>query len=145
MSPNGTFLKGNFRGLQHLGIPVANLQVSVDFYSRLGFESILSSRVDVPEEHDAILVAMMKQKEIIIELYQVTEIEQKELRSRHDGHVDHIAFDVADVDKAFLELRQADVEILQKEPMLLNFWDKGCKYFTIRGPDGEKLEFNQIL
>jgi lactoylglutathione lyase len=27
----------------------------------------------------------------------------------------------------------------------LAFWSKGCKYFNILGPDGERLEFNQIL
>jgi lactoylglutathione lyase len=27
----------------------------------------------------------------------------------------------------------------------LPFWKNGCKYFNITGPDGERLEFNQIL
>ena len=24
-------------------------------------------------------------------------------------------------------------------------WKNGCKYFNVLGPDGERLEFNQIL
>jgi lactoylglutathione lyase len=139
------FLQNNFKGFQHLGIPVTNLQLSVDFYSRLGFRRILVSHVDVPEVNDRILVAMMEQKGAVVELYQVTRNEIEELRSRKDGHIDHMAFDVADVEKAFAELTAAGFEIIEEKPVFLNFWDRGCKYFAIRGPDGEKLEFNQIL
>jgi len=52
---------------------------------------------------------------------------------------------VADVEKAFNELKAAGFTIIEEQPIFLNFWEKGCKYFAVRGPDGEKLEFNQIL
>ncbi|MCM4172300.1 VOC family protein [Arenibacter sp. TNZ] len=145
MSPRKTFLQGNFNGLQHLGLPVSNLKASLKFYESLGFKRVLDSHVDVPEENDTILVAMMEQKGVIIELYQVTKNDLLELKSRKDGHVDHIAFDVADVEKAFNELKAAGFTIIEEQPIFLNFWEKGCKYFAVRGPDGEKLEFNQIL
>lgn len=105
----------------------------------------MSSHVDIPTENDSILVAMMEQKGVIIELYQVTKNEMLELKSRKDGHVDHIAFDVADVEKAFKELSEAGFTIIEEKPVFLNFWENGCKYFAIRGLDGEKLEFNQII
>jgi catechol 2,3-dioxygenase-like lactoylglutathione lyase family enzyme len=140
-----TFLQGNFKGIQHLGIPVTNLEASVSFYTRLGFSRILASAVEVPEENDRILVAFMEQKGIVIELYQVTLQARKELITRSDGHVDHIAFDVADVEKAFKELKEAGFKMVEDKPVTLDFWERGCKYFAVRGPDGEKLEFNQIL
>lgn len=31
-------LEHNFKGIQHVGIPVTNLQKSVQFYNKLGFE-----------------------------------------------------------------------------------------------------------
>jgi len=136
-------LKGNFRGLQHLGIPVTNLDRSVGFYSRLGFAKIHSAHVD--ESSGQVLVAFMEQRGVIIELYQVTENEREMIRSRSDGHIDHIAFDVEDVEEAFQELSAAGFEMVEEKPVLLNFWKRGCKYFAVRGPDGEKLEFNQIL
>ena len=145
MSTDTPFLQGNFKGIQHLGIPVTDLETSVSFYSRLGFKRILASKVEVPEENDRILVAFMEQRGIVIELYQVTLQARKELITRRDGHVDHIAFDVEDVDKAFTQLKEADFEIIEDKPVLLDFWERGCKYFTVRGPGGEKLEFNQIL
>lgn len=145
MNEDPKYLKGNFKGLQHLGIPVSNLQNSVSFYTRLGFARIMASHVEVPEENDRIVVAMMEQNNVVIELYQVTKKEQEELRKRNDGHVDHIAFDVSDVDKAFLELKMNNFDMIEDKPVFLQFWESGCKYFTVRGPDGEKLEFNQIL
>ncbi len=140
-----TLLEGNFKGIQHLGVPVTNLETSVNFYVRLGFNRILSSVVEVPEENDRELVAFMEQKGIVIELYQVTLRARKELVTRKDGHVDHIAFDVADVEKAYADLKEANFDMVQDKPVFLNFWERGCKYFAIRGPDNEKLEFNQIL
>lgn len=145
MPKTAPFLQDNFNGLQHLGLPVSNLKASVEFYASLGFKRIMSSQVDVAEENDAILVAMMERQGVIIELYQVTQKDMIELRLRKDGHVDHIAFDVADVEKAFNELKEAGFTMVEDHPVFLNFWEKGCKYFAIRGPDGEKLEFNQIL
>jgi catechol 2,3-dioxygenase-like lactoylglutathione lyase family enzyme len=139
------YLKGNFKGLQHLGIPVTDILVSVDFYSKLGFTSVMSSKVDVAEEHDEILVAMIENHGVIIELYQVTKKQREALMQRSDGHVDHIAFDVADAGKAFDELKAAGLKIIDDKLNFLNFWKNGCKYFTILGPDNEKLEFNQIL
>jgi lactoylglutathione lyase len=143
MSVNPTFLRDNFKGLQHLGIPVTDLEQSVHFYTRLGFNRIHSAHVD--EIGGRVLVVFVEQNGVIIELYQVTEQEREEISTRTDGHIDHIAFDVADVEKAFRELKQAGFEMVEEEPVFLNFWDNGCKYFAIRGPDGEKLEFNQIL
>jgi lactoylglutathione lyase len=34
---------------------------------------------------------------------------------------------------------------MEDKPVFLPFWKKGCKYFNILDPDGERLEFNQIL
>lgn len=140
---NEILLKNNFNGLQHLGIPVTNLEQSVSFYTRLGFTRVLTSQV--PDPAGTIHVAMMKRDNVIVELYQLAGKELEELRSRSDGHIDHIAFDVKDIEKAFVELRVAGFKTIEEEPGSLNFWDKGCKYFAIRGPNGEKLEFNQIL
>jgi catechol 2,3-dioxygenase-like lactoylglutathione lyase family enzyme len=145
MKSETTFLQGNIKGLQHLGIPVTSLPASVAFYTRLGFSVIHNSHVDVPEENDRLEVAFIEHQGVVIELYQVTERNREAIASRPDGHIDHIAFDVKDVDKAFLELKQAGFDILEMNPVRLDFWERGCKYFTVRGPNGEKLEFNQIL
>ena len=136
-------LNGNLGGIQHLGVPVTNLESSVDFYQNLGFERVMSA--EVPEGDDAIQVAMMKHDNVIIELYQLTGEAREALKKRSDGHIDHIAFNVKDIEKAFEELKSAGFDTIEEKPVFLDFWENGCRYFAIRGPDGEKLEFNQIL
>lgn len=137
-------LKGNLRGLQHLGLPVTNLERSKAFYAGLGFAEVM--RTDLPRGLEAIQVAMMHHEGLTIELYQLEEKERQEIARRSDGHLDHIALDVVDIEQAHSEICAAGLEILEKDaPVFLPFWEKGVKFFTIRGPDGEKVEFNQIL
>ncbi|CAN5148634.1 hypothetical protein BH11BAC6_BH11BAC6_05910 [soil metagenome] len=88
---------------------------------------------------------MMKQGTIIIELYQMPQKELAAIAARKDGHVDHVAFDVHDIDKTFTLLSEAGYHIIEEAPVYLKFWDKDCKYFNILGPDKERLEFNQLM
>jgi catechol 2,3-dioxygenase-like lactoylglutathione lyase family enzyme len=133
-------LEHNVTGLQHVGVPVRDLLESVSFYERLGFERIMSSEVE-RKDQPRVRVAMMKLGTAVIELYQLS---HEELSSRADGHVDHVALNVRDIEAAFREMTQAGIEVIEGHPVFLNFWAKGCRYFSVRGPDGEKLEFNQI-
>jgi lactoylglutathione lyase len=82
-------------------------------------------------------VAMMKLNDMILELYEMPENELYEIRSRKNGHIDHIAFDVDDIDETFTELNKASFNILEEQPVFLPFWKNGCKYFNITRPDGE--------
>jgi lactoylglutathione lyase len=50
-----------------------------------------------------------------------------------------------DIDQAYRELKDGGFRLIEKAPVFLPFWKNGCKYFNITGPDGERLEFNQIL
>ena len=137
-------LQGNLQGVQHLGLPVTDLERSKAFYLNLGFTQTM--RTDLPGQNEAIQVAMLQKDDLTIELYQLASQERKEIAARHDGHIDHIALNVLDIDKAYTEIKAAGLEILEENaPMFLPFWVHGVKYFTVRGPDGEKIEFNQIL
>ena len=129
--------------IQHIGVPVTDLNVSEAFYKKLGFENVMQSGFDF--NGDKGKVAMMQQGTMIIEIYQMPEKELAEIRSRKNGHIDHIAFDVTDIDHAFEELKSEGFAVVENAPVFLPFWKNGCKYFNITGPDGERLEFNQIL
>lgn len=129
--------------IQHVGIPVTDLTRSIAFYERLGFENVMFSTFEHPGGRGK--VAMMQSGEIIIEIYQMPESELPDIRNRKDGHVDHVAFDVENIDEAFQELTAAGFTVLEEAPVYLPFWKKGCKYFNIKGPDGERLEYNQIV
>jgi lactoylglutathione lyase len=129
--------------LQHIGIPVTNVVASEAFYTQLGFEKVMQSPFQ--EDGQTGTCVMMKNKSIIIELYQLPEHKLQEIRDRKDGHIDHITFDVDDIDVAFAALKNGAYQVIEPAPIFLPFWQNGCKYFNILGPDGERLEFNQIL
>ena len=88
---------------------------------------------------------MMKHGGIILELYQMPEAQLQEIRIRKDGHIDHIAFDVDNIDDTFAALKKSAFSVVEPEPVYLPFWRNGCKFFNVLGPDGERIEFNQIL
>ncbi len=129
--------------IQHIGIPVTDVAASEVFYKRLGFKNVMQAPFQ--EGGQPGTCVMMKNKNIIIELYQLPEHKLQEIRNRKDGHIDHITFDVDDIDLAFATLRNDEFQIVEEAPVSLSFWERGCKYFNILGPDGERLEFNQIL
>jgi hypothetical protein len=57
-------------------------------------------------------VAMMKYYQMIIELYQMPPAELQEIPNRDNGHIDHIAFDVDDIDTAFIEFKKLSFSII---------------------------------
>jgi len=129
--------------LQHIGLPVTDLKVSEAFYKKLGFMNATSSEFDHNGKKGKMM--MMQLKAIVMELYQLPEADLEEIRSRKDGHIDHFTFDVSDIDQTYSAVQEASFHILEEQPIFLPFWENGCKYFNILGPDGERLEFNQIL
>jgi catechol 2,3-dioxygenase-like lactoylglutathione lyase family enzyme len=133
----------NILGFQHLGLPVTDINRSEAFYSRLGFKTAM--KTELPSDGDAVKVVMMELKGFVLELYQLTGNELAEVRTRADGHIDHFALNVQDIDRAFADVRASGLTALEDAPVFLPFWDKGVKYFSMRGPDGEKVEFNQII
>lgn len=129
--------------IQHVGVPVTNIVYSEKYYQQLGFNKVMQKAFIHGGEPG--ICIMMKNGDIIIELYQMPESQLKEIKARKNGHIDHIAFDVDDIDHTFKVLRDAGLQIDEDEPVLLPFWKQGCKYFNVIGPDGERLEFNQVL
>jgi lactoylglutathione lyase len=129
--------------IQHIGIPVTDLKVSEAFYQKLGFNNVMASQFN----HDGGVgnVAMMQRGQMIVEIYQLPNAGLDEIRNRKNGHIDHIAFDVDDIDEAFNTLQHTSFKIIEPAPVFLPFWKNGCKYFNILGPDGERLEFNEII
>ena len=118
-------------GLQHIGIPTNDLNQTIDFYQSLGFE--LAHRTANGDEQ----VAFLKLGNLMIETYQNFKA------ARINGAVDHIAINVTDVEEARRIADCMGLEVIEEGQ--LPFWENGVKYFTILGPNREKLEFNQYL
>jgi lactoylglutathione lyase len=138
-----TFINLTINAIQHIGIPVTNITASQLFYNRLGFINVMEA--PFTDNGGTGTCVMMQRDRILMELYQLPEVGLNEIRSRGNGHVDHVAFDVSDIDETFKVISEAGFNVLEPAPVFLQFWKNGCRYFNITGPDGERLEFNQVL
>lgn len=123
-------------GIQHIGIPTADLEKTIIFYETLGFSVI--HRASIPTDH----VAFLQLKNTVIEAYQST---SGAAVSGMDGAVDHIALDVSDIEAVWNAVQAAGLVPLEQEIQFLPFWEKGFRYFKILGPSHETIEFGQIL
>ena len=123
---------GKITGLAHIGIFVKDIDVSIDFYKRLGFT------LDKEAEH-GIRLAFLSAGDCLIEL-----VEQKDLPPRTAGQVDHVAMVVDDIEAAIKNAKANGVEI---DSSLVNSIDilDGIKNVFFEGPDGERLEFFEYL
>lgn len=130
-------------GLQHIGIPVTDLSRSEKFYASLGFTNVMSAGFELEGQQGQ--VAMMQQGSLVLELYQMPPAHLEEIKQRGNGRIDHFAFDVDDVEATYKQLKESGFEPVETEPVRLNFWSRGVRFFFILGPDGERIEFNQIL
>ena len=118
-------------GLQHIGVPTNDIEATLRFYTALGFE--VAHRADNNGEQ----VAFLRLGDLTVETY------QNGRAVGQAGAVDHIAINVTDVDEARHIADAMKLEVIEEGQ--LPFWTNGVKYFTILGPNREKLEFNQYL
>lgn len=134
-------IQENVTGLQHLGIPAVDLKESIRWYTEvLGFENI--EEKEIPGLCHA---AFLKKGNLVLEIYQENEEAVREVASRSHGHMDHLALNVTDVKAAFEEMKKTGCTMLDTEIQSLPFFEKGVAWFTVLGPSGEKVEFNQFL
>ena len=120
-------------GLQHIGIPTNDLEKTIIFYQSLGFET----RYEVNNKGEE--VAFLELKKVMIETYQNYQ------GAMAHGAIDHIALDVNDIEGAYAEIGNLGYPILEDGIQSLPFWKKGVRFFTIEGPNKEKVEFSQML
>ena len=128
-------LKDLASGIQHVGIPTIDINKTIDFYKELGFDLVFRNTDDI-ENLD---VAFLKLKNLVIEIY------REETELSQTGSINHIAIDVNDVGEVFKKLNKKNYNILDEKINFLPFWGKGVRFFTIKGPNNEKIEFSEML
>lgn len=118
-----------FRGLEHIGIKVQDMEKSIKFYTEvLGFEFINRMK---PGDVELVFV---KLGNTVIELI------ESDGSVYGDGVVNHIALNVTDILAAVEHLKRQKIEMISQEPKSIG---PGKYNFFFRGPSGEKLELFQ--
>ena len=121
-------------GVQHIGIPTNNIEETINFYQTLGFTTALRT-INGTEE-----VAFLQLHNLVIETY------QNRQAAMAYGAIDHIAIDVKNIEDLFLVVKEAGTfKMLDQQVNGLPFWENGVKFFTIEGPNKEKIEFCEKL
>ena len=118
-------------GLQHIGLPTNDFKKTLDFYAALGFE-VAYQTVNNGEP-----VAFLKLGDLVFETY------ENGRAVGTTGAVDHVAINVTDVEEARRLADELKLNVIEEGQ--LPFWENGVKYFTVLGPNQEKIEFNQYL
>ena len=128
-------LKEQMKGIQHIGIPTNDIEMTINFYKKLGFEIAYRTVNEAANEK----VAFLKLNTLVIETY------ENKAAKRENGAIDHIAIDVKNVEKIHEFVNQSGINTTQDNIHFLPFWENGVKFFTIEGPNKEKIEFSQYL
>ena len=109
-------------GTTHLGLPTTCYDETVSFYQGLGFTEAFSMTFDDGER-----LIFLRLKGLLLEIYEASQ------SAGIAGAVDHIA------------IKAEGYVLLDDHVCSMPFWSNGEKYFTIQGPNKEKIEFVQIL
>lgn len=125
-------MKEYLNGLQHIGVPVKNYEKSCRFYEQLGFENIYTTM-----QPSGGKVAFYQMGNLQMEIYEA------DVLSGKDGAIDHIALDCNDIDMAYQQVCDMGLTIVSNGIEELPYWEHGIRFFHVKGPDGEKIEFCQ--
>ncbi|MDO4522105.1 MAG: VOC family protein [Eubacteriales bacterium] len=126
-------LKTHLNGLQHIGIPTDRMEETLEFYEKLGFDRAFETL------NNGDKVVFLRLNDLVIETY-----ESKEAKNAY-GAIEHIALDVDDVERVYKIICDWGMNTLKEEIQFLPFWENGVRFFTIEGPNKEKVEFSQML
>lgn len=128
-------LKNYSTGIQHIGIPTNDINKTIAFYKELGFETALQT---INKEADE-KVAFLKLKTLVIETY------ENKAAKFESGAIDHVAIDVNDIEEVYQYISEKKLNTTNDTIHFLPFWENGVRFFTIEGPNMEKIEFSQYL
>ncbi|WP_205839852.1 VOC family protein [Porcincola intestinalis] len=118
-------------GLQHIGIPTSNIEKTCRFYEQFGFHTDWASE----NRH----LIFLKNGDCVLEVYQSSNT------TGYDGGIDHIALHVTDIEEAYRYVTSLGYDAIEGMVCSNDAYDNGSSYFTIYGPNHEKVEFARLI
>jgi lactoylglutathione lyase len=119
-------------GLHHAGLYVASLARSIAFYHAV-FGLEVAERLSFGHEEIAFLKLGTARLELI----------EGAAAARPTGVVDHVAFEVDDLEATLEELRARGVHLIDATPIAVA--GLGARIAFCQGPDGERIELFQYI
>ncbi|MGV0167764.1 VOC family protein [Furfurilactobacillus sp. WILCCON 0119] len=119
--------------VQHIGVPTTDLPGTIAFWTTLGFTK--SGQFANGDGQ----VAFMQLNHLVIETWTMPTTPMVA------GAINHISINSTDIDASFAAVKEAGLTLTDQTVQALPFWDHGIRYFNIQGPNGEIVEFCQIL
>lgn len=128
-------MKSEVTGIQHIGIPTGNMEATTAFLTALGFQTTYDTVIDGSNQS----VRFFTLNGVQIETYSVRDPADR------SGAIDHFTLNVTDIERVYREVAEAGFTAIEGKICYLPFFENGVRYFTVEGPDKEKIEFNQKL
>ena len=122
-------------GVQHIGIPTADMAATCKFYEELGFENVHQAEFGEGPQH----VCFLKFQNLVLECY------DEPNPAGQAGAINHFAINCTDIDGAYKLAQEKGYTVVSEGIEALPFWEKGIRFFIIQGPNKERVEIDQIL
>lgn len=118
-------LKTYTTGIQHIGIPTNDIEKTIAFYQKLGFEIALQT---VNEEADE-KVAFLELETLVIETY------ENKAAKMESGAIDHVAINVKDIEEVYryieAEKMNTTKDIVKRVPHAMCIYEAAYDYIDI--------------
>lgn len=134
--------KTGLLGFAHLALKALSLEHTEEFYGKLGFCKTGEGYLLAPD--GKIRVAFLEHQGYVLEIIETDKggsLEEK----KQGGRIDHFALEVSDVREALYQAQKAKLPLLNHVIQELPLMEQGVKYFFVQGPDGERIEFVEIV
>ena len=130
------------KSLQHIGILVSDVEKAAQWYiQRSGFRK----KAEFTASGSRVIFVVSEESHVMCELIQRPDgsPEAEEIK-KTGGHVDHIAYEVEDIEKEFEEANNCQLDIIEGIVQVPEFWEHGFEYFLVHAATGEKVEYCRV-
>ena len=143
-------IRDTVTGVQHVGIPTTDLEGTIAYYERLGFECLGI----YPNGEDR--CTFLRLNNLTVEntrVGQETDYDRLTLEvwtmnptPMENGAINHFALDSTDIEASFAEAQKLGLNFAEGSIQHIDtFWSNGIRYFNVLGPNHEVIEFCQIM
>lgn len=119
-------IRDTVTGVQHVGIPTTDLEGTIAYYERLGFECLGI----YPNGEDR--CTFLRLNNLTLEVWTMDPTPME------NGAINHFALDSTDIEASFAEAQKLGLNFAEGSIQHIDtFWSNGIRYFNVLGPNHE--------